>query len=508
MKIQQVKTGRSLRPLAIAAIAFSAALLTAAQPARGQVLGQVESPAAGTMFLYPERVALEEGGFVTVERGMIFVPANRSKPDSEVIGVEVYRFQASDAADPATPPLFRLHGGPNFQGLERNLATRGWYEQNVQPFLDAADFVVVGQRGIGSSKPTTLCDRPEGVAVDATAEQRTRAQQRAAARCQEYWLAQGLDLSGFTILEAAADVNDVRLALGYDQIQIWGGSFGSHWGMTLMRAYPDLVARAVLRGMEGVDHTYDNPTGVLNAIAGIAAAADTAAALRGHIPDGGLLNALKMVIARLDADPVMVPVEDGGTQAMVRVDGDAVRAVATAGGAAGWPANVIRLHRGDYTAAARAKLRSRRSPGYQVASYFMLDCGSGITPQRAERYFNDPAIAVLGDINWSYRVNCEVWNSDLGDAFRQNFDTDIPTVIVHGNWDTSTPLENAQELEPHFTDLHFVLVKGGSHGALVQAMNADPEFKKQIIEFFATGERDGLPAEFTMPPVAWVIPDA
>jgi hypothetical protein len=37
-----------------------------------------------------------------------------------------------------------------------------------------------------------------------------------------------------------------------------------------------------------------------------------------------------------------------------------------------------------------------------------------------------------------------LWNAaGLGDAFRKNVASDIPTLLVHGTWDTSTPIENA-----------------------------------------------------------------
>ena len=44
-----------------------------------------KSPAPGTIFLYPERIPLKDGGFVVADRGIMFVPANRSDPKSAVI---------------------------------------------------------------------------------------------------------------------------------------------------------------------------------------------------------------------------------------------------------------------------------------------------------------------------------------------------------------------------------------------------------------------------------------
>ena len=38
-----------------------------------------KAPAPGTLFLYPERIDLGEEGFVRADRGMLFVPARRSR---------------------------------------------------------------------------------------------------------------------------------------------------------------------------------------------------------------------------------------------------------------------------------------------------------------------------------------------------------------------------------------------------------------------------------------------
>ena len=90
--------------------------------------GVAKSPEPGTLFLYPERITLKDGGFFNAERGMMFVPLNRSKQNSAVIAVEVYRFRAAVKADPDTPPIFYLHGGPRFEGLERSLEELGTFE--------------------------------------------------------------------------------------------------------------------------------------------------------------------------------------------------------------------------------------------------------------------------------------------------------------------------------------------------------------------------------------------
>jgi pimeloyl-ACP methyl ester carboxylesterase len=472
------------------------------------------APAAGTMFIYPERVALREGGFATVERGTLFVPLNRSAAGSDVIGIEVYRFSASDRAEPGTPPIFFLPGGPSFGGLEREL--EGTFEDRWLPLTDVSDVVVVGQRGIGSSKPTTTIEttsRPASAEQPYDAEAATDEYRRTLAGEKAFWEETGLDLSGFTILEAVEDVNDVRTALGYDKIIIWGGSFGSHWGMNVMRPHPEIVERAILRGMEGPDHTYDHPGHLWNVYERVAEEAEAAPELQGMIPEGGLIAAIEAIVERATNEPFTVTVIDpeDSSQHEVLFDGESVKRVSRGyWGRAweAWPADVITMARGDFTGAANKLYRQSmdRERNFNTASFFVLDCGSGITPERLADYDVDPAMSLLARMNWTYVAGCSVWDIDLGDDFRQNFETPIPTVIAHGTWDTSTPYENALELVPYFEDSKFIPVIRGPHGAIRAAMDSSEEFRLGILHFAATGDTSRLPDEVTMPPVRWLVP--
>jgi pimeloyl-ACP methyl ester carboxylesterase len=467
--------------------------------------------------MYPERIPLEDGGFATAERGMMFVPTNRSDPASGVIGVEVYRFKASARASEGTPPIFFLHGGPSFSGLERELSEVGTFERKWRPFLDVSDLVVIGQRGIGSSKPTTTVDltTTQGP-LDADSDTGSIAQefQRRGAEEKDFWESQGLDLTGFTVIEAAADVDDVRRALGYAKITIWGGSFGSHWGMTVMRYYPETVERAILRGMEGPDHTYDHPGHIWNVYKRVAEEAEQAPSLRHLIPEGGLIAAITAVMERIEANPRTVTVTNPATglreDVLFSKQSEVGQRLARgySGRLEAWPADVITLYNGDLRAAAERAVERRNSAGrsFRTASYFMLDCGSGITAERLARYEADPAVALIGMLNWNYIAGCPVWISDLGDDFRENFETDIPTVIAHGTWDTSTPYENALELVPYFKNSKFIPVIRGPHGAIVAARRVSQQFDRGILEFAATGDWSSLPDTVEMPPPRWVVP--
>lgn len=474
------------------------------------------APSPGSFFIYPERIPLLNGGFVNAERGIYFAPVNRSNPGSGVLGIEVYRFRASPEADPSTPPIFFLHGGPSFVGLEEALETTGTFEDRWLPLTTVSDVIVVGQRGIGSSKPTTTIEMTTGntPADEPFDSERAKAEfQSVLAAERSFWEDTGLDLSGFTILEAAEDVNEIREALGYDKITIWGGSFGSHWGMSLMREHPEIIERVILRGMEGPDHTYDHPGHLWNVYRRVAEEAEASPELRGRIPEGGLVAAFERIVRDATAASFTVPFVDAesGTRHEVLFDGPAVQRLARgySAGLPGWPADVIELAEGNFGRAAE-ELYSRTvasGPRFRTASYFQLDCGSGITPDRLAEQTADPANQIFFGMNWNYIAGCPAWESDLGNDFRRNFDTEIPAVIAHGTWDTSTPFENALELLPHFKNSKFIPIVRGPHGAIQAAMRESDEFRSGVLHFAATGDWTSLPDTVWMPAAQFRVPD-
>ena len=59
-------------------------------------------------------------------------------------------------------------------------------------------------------------------------------------------LERSADLTQYTTSYAADDLNDVRAALGYDEMALFGGSYGTRLGLETMRRHPNRVELAVL----------------------------------------------------------------------------------------------------------------------------------------------------------------------------------------------------------------------------------------------------------------------
>ncbi|MEM8934219.1 MAG: alpha/beta hydrolase, partial [Acidobacteriota bacterium] len=264
-------------------------------------------PTPVTGELFTETIELESGETLEVDRGVIQVPIRRADASTTTLDLEFFRFHRSTDAPPDVPPVFQLRGGPGFGGLGPQLDDPGYYEHLLERYTRASDLVVVGQRGFGSSNATP-CEPARALTVEEALDDDVRKQARfeAGQACRRHWEEQGLDLRGFTVVEAADDVIAVADFLGYDTIQLWGVSFGSHWGMTVLRRHPERVARATFSGLEGPDHTYDMPSGVLGAMELIAASAEAEPAL--GLPAEGLLAAYSKAIEAFDAEPVSLTV--------------------------------------------------------------------------------------------------------------------------------------------------------------------------------------------------------
>jgi pimeloyl-ACP methyl ester carboxylesterase len=122
-------------------------------------------------------------------------------------------------------PLFFLAGGPGEAAIDLVIRL---FSPMFAGFLDHADLIVVDQRGTGRSQPSLSC--PEGNL----------------AACRSSLTRQGIDLGSYTTAENAADINDVRLALGYRSINLLGGSYGTLLAQAVMRDYPATVRSAIL----------------------------------------------------------------------------------------------------------------------------------------------------------------------------------------------------------------------------------------------------------------------
>ncbi len=113
--------------------------------------------------------------------------------------------------------------------------------RGFETYRAVADVVVVDQRGFSPrgelltfkrQMPDEPLDQPADLARD-TADFVATARAAVAESATKK-----IDLRGYTALECADDVNDLRKALKYPKITLVGTSFGSQWSFATMRRRP------------------------------------------------------------------------------------------------------------------------------------------------------------------------------------------------------------------------------------------------------------------------------
>lgn len=460
------------------------------------------SPMPQIVDLAPKNVDIDNGETLAVESGKLIVPESRANPTSNTVTLPFYRLR-STSSNPAAP-IFLLAGGPGSSWIDQVTNAENYDE--VAFYRTIADVVIFDQRGGGHSEPRMTCQQSAKTPADQSFDlnRDVKLMRSLSAQCRDVWLGKGIDLSAYNTEENAADVDALRRALGYDRMTLIGGSYGSHLALQIMRLYPQRVARTLIYGVEGPNDTWDDPQAILATMDRIAAAAEASPELGPHIPTKGLLNTLSSVIKRLDAAPVTVEVDSGESPQQVIVNGDLVRFIATRSAGRrsrlnAWPEMILAMNGGDYSIAAEAGARFK-TLSVQNPVHYTMDCASGISSEKRQRFERAPARELLGDINAEYVGLCDIWpTTDAGATYRSATHSSVPTLILQGSWDMSAPMENAQAVARSLSAAQLVTVEGGTHGALYNLLEHWPPMHGKLARFLK-GESVDFPAIVPMPP--------
>ena len=129
-----------------------------------------------------------------------------------------------------------------------------FFASAVPRLREDRDIVLVDQRGTGESNPLE-CDLPEPHEVAGGADAGPRYQEAylgALAECRED-LGLRADPTLYTTWNAADDLDAAREWLGYEQLSLWGASYGTKLARVYMRRHPGRVRAAVLHGVVPIE---------------------------------------------------------------------------------------------------------------------------------------------------------------------------------------------------------------------------------------------------------------
>ncbi|MFE7958487.1 alpha/beta fold hydrolase [Streptomyces sp. NPDC057413] len=446
--------------------------------------------------------------------GYLVVPENRAHPSSRTLRLAVALVRSSSPR-PHPDPIVFFAGGPGADALG-----------NIAELTEAGlnrdrDLIVLSQRGTFSSQQPLTCpeiDRFYGERVhllyDAPSTGDLYAQ--AAARCHERLTARGIDPAAYNTSENAADVADLRKALGIREWNVLSHSYGTQLALTYMRLFAEGVRSVTVDGV--VPPSVATPgwtwSSMREAFDNIVNACAAQASCRQRYPDIGATY-LRMV-RRLEAHPVttQVTVEQVGKVKVV-LDGGALLnwMVRASHAPATFPQAVDELAHGHPERIAE-QWAAAWLPGSQGMFAHGLSlsvwCSEWVpfeTPEeqlaKGQQAFPELPRSVLAQAPQLpfLRQACQAWNVPKApDSVRAVTRSSIPTLAISGSFDAQTGAQWGQYVARTLSRSTVVTLAGVAHGTFDQPCGA-----KVITSFFDHPDNPDTACVSSVKPVPFVV---
>jgi pimeloyl-ACP methyl ester carboxylesterase len=413
----------------------------------------------------------------TVTCGYLIVPEDRSQkasgdpPHFNRLHVAVVK---STDGTPAPDPLLYLAGGPGGHALE----DLPWIARDFDSVLKHRDLVLFDQRGVGLSEPSLDCPEVAEFVAQALVQnpgpdEEIRQGVEAYRACRQRLLQEGINLSAYTSAASAADVNDLRLALGYDEWNLYGISYGTRLALTVMRDYPVGLRSVILDSIypPQADSLVEDAVNTERAFKLLFRRCAADEGCSAAFPD--LETVFFDLAAQLDAEPITVPFQS----TWVPVNGDdligIVREVLFDSDAIpGLPKLIFDVLEGTYYDFSRWLSRNVSQLEYlSEGMNASVECAEEIPFSRLQAVGATnagiaPGLRGYFDTLVAGRLAlCDAWNVNAA-AGTENEPviSELPTLLLAGDTDPATPPAWAQLASQTLSNAHYVEFPGVGHG--------------------------------------------
>lgn len=183
--------------------------------------------------LHPSQITVA-GPKQTVRCGNLNLLEDRTGGSDRRIKVPVLVFRSKY---PDEPPIVELAGGPGQSWGDLGLETLSADDTAGL----GSDLIFIEQRGTGRSLPLLSC--PE---LEATSMDNMGMNMDPLLACRDRLRGYGIDLTAYNTRAMAADVDEMRRAMGYKKLILSGTSYGTMWGLEVMRQFPESLDRVIL----------------------------------------------------------------------------------------------------------------------------------------------------------------------------------------------------------------------------------------------------------------------
>ena len=468
---------RSARSAALAAALFLAASEASAGPpltlSPCDIPGVVGGARCGTFSVWEDRSA-KSGRRIALN--VVLLPA--TKPPA-----------ASDA-------FAFLEGGPGAAATD----DAAGLAQELARIREKRDILLVDQRGTGKSN--SLACESFGPKDDIASYLREFLPAETARRCRTR-LEPGANLSLYTTSIAADDLDDVRAALGYESLDLFGVSYGTRAAMEYLRRHGDRVRAVILHGVSPVDQTMPLhfARDTQRALDGVLDECAREEACRKAFPDGR--RELARLIDGLARTPATVEILNPDTARPVsatlsrNVAAETLRYLAYSTAGAQWiPAFVHAGASGDFRPLAEMALFFRREivDSGSIGMYLSVTCAEDLPWVDLGDAARESAGTALGDYRArEQKAACALWpRGDIPADYRAMVVSDKPILIFTGSLDPVTPPAYGDRVARTLSrGRHIVVPDGGHSFDGLEGLDCVSNLRSEFIE---KGSAEGLDA--------------
>jgi len=427
-----------------------------------------------------------------VRCGTLDVFEDRLGKSGRKIALKIVVFPAT-GQEKVADPLFYIPGGPGSSATE----DAPFVAREFAKIRERRDLVFVDQRGTGGSNPLN-CDffRPS----DLRSYLGEYFPLEDVRKCREQ-LEPTANLKLYTTPIAMDDLDDVRAALGYNQINIIGGSYGTRAAQVYLKLHQSRVRAIVLHGVSPTNQFMprDFPQHTERALNGVMADCAADDACRAAFPNLG--TELKSVLERLVRGPVEVELKGQQAGETIRISlsrdlaAEAIRYMLyQASAASRIPLFIHLAAQGNFTPLAQAAIAYRQQIVATGSNgmYLSVTCAEDlplIKPGEGER---NGVNTFLGDYRLrQQRAACALWpRGDIPSNYAEPTRSDVPALILTGQWDPVTPPIYGDTAAKYLSHSLRVIVPHAGHG--FNGLNGLDCINNLIVSFIDRGSTTGL----------------
>ncbi len=471
-----------LMSLALLALLAAPSIVGQAQSAAGASSQQVPGYESGPCQFDPVMGWVEGTNY---ECGVLTVPEQYEDPTGPTIRLDVVTI-FSQAADKQPDPLVMLQGGPGGS----TIYTYTQILPNSKTLPGNRDIILFDQRGTLYADPNLSCPEFLDLTIrtldqDLSTEESNQMALDTLEQCRTRLESEGVNLNAFDSLENAADIESLRQAMGFDQINLYGVSYGTLLALHYMRGYPQSLRSVILDSVVPTQTNYLVGAAQTEnrAFEALFTACSQDPNCGADYPD--IREVFYSLVDRLNAEPVEIEVTDlinTGQKYTALIDGDTVLSMIfqmlySTELIPFLPRTIYDIRDGDYSFFARIMGVFVFDDSVSYGMYYSVLCA-----EDADFTTSDVDLSGLPDQLKAYEEGsaeymleaCRLWNVEtLGPAVDEPVQSSVPTLLLTGHFDPITPPEYARLAAQSLSNSYLYEFPAGGHGELTSNDCAD-----------------------------------